>query len=112
MTPVLAPEAELVEFIAQYKDDPYGFVMAAYPWGEPLTPLEPYAGPDQWQGDLLKEIGEEVRQRGFDGLNAVGPIRQAIASGHGIGKSTTSAWLANWIMITRPNSQGTVTSFG
>ena len=28
-------EAELAEFIAQFYDDPYGFVMAVFPWGEP-----------------------------------------------------------------------------
>ena len=105
-----AAEAELIEEMALCADDPLRFVMFAYPWGVPRTPLADYAGPDQWQAELLREIGAEVRQRGFDGLNAVGPIRQAISSGHGIGKSTTSAWLANWIMSTRPNSQGTITS--
>jgi|KBSSwiStaDraftv2_1062776.scaffolds.fasta_scaffold02858_16 hypothetical protein len=110
MTPAIDAEAELIEFVAQFRDDAYGFVMACYPWGEARTPLADYAGPDRWQAELLREIGEEVRKRGFDGLNAVGPIRQAISSGHGIGKSTTSAWLANWIMSTRPNSQGTITS--
>lgn len=110
MTPAIDAELELIEEMAQCANDPLRFVMFAYPWGIPRTPLADYAGPDQWQAELLREIGEEVRKRGFDGLNAVGPIRQAISSGHGIGKSTTSAWLANWIMSTRPNSQGTVTS--
>jgi hypothetical protein len=104
-----AIDLELVDAVAQFKDDPLGFVMFAYPWGE-RGPLESYAGPDTWQGELLREIGREVRRRGFDGFNGVLPIRQAISSGHGIGKSTTSAWLANWIMSTRPNSQGTITS--
>jgi len=58
-------EEELVEFVAQYRDDPFGFVMTAYPWGEPRTQLEAYAGPDEWQAELLKEIGHEVRRRGF-----------------------------------------------
>ena len=110
MTAVPSTDAELADFVAQLRDDPYLFVMTAYPWGMPHSPLADYDGPDGWQGELLREIGAEVRQRGFDGLNAVGPIRQAISSGHGIGKSTTSAWLANWIMSTRPNSQGTITS--
>jgi hypothetical protein len=103
-------EGELVDAVAQFKDDPLGWVQFAYPWREPHSPLESYDGPDGWQADLLRDIGREVRRRGFDGLNGVLPIRQAISSGHGIGKSTTSAWLANWIMSTRPNSQGTITS--
>lgn len=110
MFATLPCDAELAEQLSQYYDDPLGFVMLAYPWGVPGGPLEQYGGPDEWQRELLKEIGREVRQRAFDGINAVLPIRQAISSGHGIGKSTTSAWLTNWIMSTRPNSQGTITA--
>ena len=110
MIPSSAPaEADLVEKIAEFVDDPLGFVMFAYPWKE-RGPLEEYAGPDDWQRELLEDIGREVRKRGFDGLNAVLPIRQAISSGHGIGKSTASAWITNWILSTRPHSQGTVTA--
>lgn len=83
--------------------------MTCYPWGE-KGPLEHYDGPDVWQRDLLRDIGSEVRKRGFDGVNAVLPLRQAVSSGHGIGKSTASGWLTNWIMSTRPHSQGTVTA--
>jgi hypothetical protein len=110
MNPLSAPaDTDLVEKVAEYVDDPLGFVYFAYPWKE-RGPLEEYDGPDTWQRELLADIGREVRLRGFDGLNAVLPIRQAISSGHGIGKSTCSAWLTNWIMSTRPNSQGTVTA--
>jgi len=110
MIPSSAPaEADLVEKIAEFVDDPLGFVMFAYPWKE-RGPLEQYDGPDVWQRELLEDIGREVRKRGFDGLNAVLPIRQAISSGHGIGKSTASAWITNWILSTRPSSQGTVTA--
>src|SRR4029450_13289024 len=110
MIPSSAPaEADLVEKIAEFVDDPLGFVMFAYSWRE-RGPLEEYDGPDEWQRELLEDIGREVRKRGFDGLNAVLPIRQAISSGHGIGKSTASAWITNWILSTRPHSQGTVTA--
>jgi hypothetical protein len=72
--------------------------------------LEHYDGPDGWQRELLEDIGREVRARGFDGLNAVLPIRHAVSNGHGVGKGTISAWLAGWILSTRPHSQGTVTA--
>lgn len=81
----------------------------AYPWGEP-GPLRNYTGPDKWQSDFLEDVGREVRKRDFDGINAVQPIRTAVASGHGIGKSTLVAWLVDWIMSTRPHAQGTVTA--
>lgn len=102
-------EIELIELMASLKDDPYRFVIAAYPWGEP-GPLAGYHGPDDWQRDLLMDIGREVRARAFDGIHPVLPIREAISSGHGTGKSTISGWLTNWILSTRPHSQGTVTA--
>ena len=84
--------------------------MYAYPWGEKSTTLANHAGPDKWQVECLREIGELVAARGFNGTAPVSPIREAIASGHGIGKSTLVAWIVNWIMSTRPLSQGTVTA--
>jgi hypothetical protein len=33
--------------MAKYKDDPFGFVMAAYPWGVAGTELEHETGPDE-----------------------------------------------------------------
>ena len=80
MNPLSAPaDAGLVEKIAEYVNDPLGFVYFAYPWKE-RGPLENFDGPDEWQRELLENIGREVRRRGFDGLNAVLPIRQAISS--------------------------------
>ena len=106
-----APPAsgELIDLMASLKDDPLGFVRAAYPWREP-GPLEEYDGPDKWQSDLLEDIGREVRARNFDGINPVMPIRMAVSSGHGIGKSSLAGMLTDWILSTRPNSVGTVTA--
>lgn len=76
----------LAEEISQFYADPYGFVKFAFPWGEPDGPLAAYDGPDVWQETLLKRLGEEIRQRAFDGVKAVQPILMSVASGHGIGK--------------------------
>ena len=38
------------------------------------------------------------------------PVRMAEASGHGTGKTVLGAWLACWILSTRPHSIGTVTA--
>lgn len=100
---------ELVEFVGQFYADPLGFVLACYPWGED-GPLKDYDGPDTWQREFLTWLGEEVRARRFDGVTAVSPIRGAVSSGHGIGKSTLQAWLVDWIMSTRPYSRGTITA--
>jgi hypothetical protein len=99
----------LAEQIAQFYADPLGFVKFAFPWGQ-RGMLESYAGPDKWQEEALRELGREVSRRHFDGVSAVQPIRVAVASGHGIGKSTYVAWLVAWILSTRVDSQGTITA--
>ena len=100
---------DLAEFVSGFYADPLGFVLACFPWGEE-GPLRDHSGPDQWQRDFLLWLGEEVKQRAFDGVHAVPPIRAAVSSGHGIGKSTMQAWLVNWIMSTRPRCRGTITA--
>jgi hypothetical protein len=102
-------DVELAEEISQFYADPLGFVKFAYPWGEP-GPLERYDGPDEWQAEVLRDLGEKVRERKFDGIIPVAPIREAISSGHGIGKTTLAAWIVDWLISTRPNCKGTVTA--
>lgn len=109
MTPSRA-NLELAEFVAQFYADPLGFVLACYPWGEPDSDLEQETGPDDNQIEFLTALGEEVRLRPFDGKTPVMPIRMAETSGHGTGKSAMGAWIANWIMSTRPQSIGTCTA--
>jgi hypothetical protein len=105
----LSPDLEFAQLIGETYDDPLGFVELTYPWGEPGE-LAGFKGPDRWQREFLEELGKQVRERGFDGIHAVAPIRRATASGHGIGKSTLVAWIVNWIMSTRPHCQGTITA--
>jgi len=87
---------------------PNWFVAEFFPWGE--GELASYTGPDTWQEGFLREWGEEIRLRGFDGATPVSPIRFATSSGHGIGKTTVVAWTAAFLLSTRPYSQGTVTA--
>jgi hypothetical protein len=103
------PEQELVELMGACYADPLRFVMQAYPWGE-SGPLKDHPGPDKWQRTFLQELGAEVKANGFTGLAPVRPIRRAVSSGHGIGKSVMAAWLVDWIMSTRPHAKGTVTA--
>ena len=102
------PEGELIDAMASFYDDPLGHVLFSYPWGS--GPLVGWSGPDKWQRDFLVELGEQVRRRRFDGINAVDPIQFSTASGHGIGKSCLSAWIIIWIRDTRPHSTGTITA--
>ena len=108
-TQALHPDEALADFVGQFYDDPLGFVETCYPWGEPGT-LEKHTGPDKWQHEFLVWLGAQVKARNFDGSTPVMPVRGAVSSGHGPGKSTMAAWLVDWIMSTRPHCRGTVTA--
>ena len=115
-------DAELCADLAGFYADPLSFVMYAYPWDtDPALQVcelpAPYNklydckyGPDKWACDFLTRLGEQIKGRGFDGIHAVDAIREAIASGHGIGKSAMVAWLVDFIMSTRPHAKGIVTA--
>jgi hypothetical protein len=101
-------ELELQNQMGEFIYDPLGHLKFCYPWGE--GDLVGEDGPDNWQRGFLREVGQEAARRRFDGLKPVMPIMMATCSGHGIGKSALTAWLANWIMDTRPYCHGTVTA--
>lgn len=115
-------DLQLADEIANFYADPLGFVMFAFDWdNDPALRLvkltEPYCqvynsefGPDKWACDFLHDLGKQIAAREFDGAHAVAPIREAIASGHGIGKSALVAWLVLFLMSTRPFARGTVTA--
>lgn len=95
---------QLAEFMARFRFDPFGWVMAVFPWGVPGTPLEHEDGPDTWQLEEMQHIADSLA----DDPHEV--IRRAIASGHGIGKTTWFAWMILWAITTWPNTRGTVTA--
>ena len=101
---------QLASDIAGFYDDPLGFVLYAYPWGQAGTALEHYNGPDAWQVEILTTLSTEIKARKFDGKTPVLPIQIAVSSGHGVGKSTLVAWLIQFIMSTRPKCRGVITS--
>ena len=104
----VSPELQLAEDLSRFYADPHGFVLYAYPWRQPGL-LEHHDGPDDWQRDFLIELGRQVKERNFDGVNPVAPIRMVVASGHGVGKSVLCAWVCHWVMSTRPRAKGTAT---
>ncbi len=102
-------EREIEEWVASCYNDPLRFTLGAYPWGEP-GPLADETGPDANQIEYLTALGAEVQARGFDGTTPVLPILMAETSGHGVGKGAKGSWVADWILSTRPHSDGTVTA--
>lgn len=97
-------EQGLLDDIEEFYDDPLGFVMYAFPWGEKDGPLEEFDGPDVWQAEQLIRIGEAFKE------NPLCSLREATASGHGIGKSAEVAFIVLWAMSTRPHLNGVVTA--
>lgn len=111
-------EAELAAFIASFYTDPYGFVMAVYPWGQPTlpdgspNPLHDKDGPDVWQREELMALGEHIKNNlilsslGLDTL----PWKSAYGTGHGVGKTAFHAWIVQFFMSTRPDTRGVTTA--
>lgn len=81
------------------KNDPEAFVLFAFPWGQRNTPLEKHAGPRKWQRDVLRDITRHIKEN--DGQMEMDAMREAVASGRGIGKSAIVSWLILWMMTTR-----------
>lgn len=89
--------------LAGFSNDPLGFVIFAFPWGEENTELENDTGPEPWQEQILCDLR--------DGLISVDEaIRLATTSGHGIGKSALVAWIILWAISTFEDTTGVVTA--
>lgn len=100
-------EQLLVDDIVSFRHDPLGYVLYAFPWGEEGTELANKSGPRQWQREVLESIGQQLR----DGAKDRGEvIREAVASGHGIGKSALVSWVILWALGTEVDTRGVVTA--
>jgi|SRR6516162_64884 len=93
----------LVEWLASVTDDPYAFVMGAFPWGTESTRLEHETGPEDWQKALLCRIRDGL-------LTPSQAIQEATASGHGVGKSACVAWIILWGISTLTDTKGVITA--
>ncbi len=106
----LSDDQQLLQDLGDFWDDPLGYVYYCWKWGE--DELSGFDGPDKIQRAYLIELGKQVKDRGFNPRKpeAVDAIQMATTSGHGIGKSTLTAWVVCWILDTRPMSQGIITA--
>lgn len=97
-------EAKLVEFVADFACDPLGYSQAAYPWGK--GNLVGSSGPRRWQAEILDEIGKHLR----DPVKRYTPLKIAVASGRGIGKSGLIGLICQWGMSTCVDTKIVVTA--
>lgn len=92
--------------LSRFELDPLGYVLFAFPWGQP-GPLHDKR-PRQWFVDLCGRIRAGLLANTKRDEWEI--IQEALASGHGIGKSAGMAQLILWAMSTRENTRGVVTA--
>lgn len=97
-------EEKLIEFVADYAVDPLGYTQTAYPWGE--GNLAGSTGPRKWQAEILGSIGKHLR----DPATRFTPLKIAVASGRGIGKSGLIGQICQWGMSTCVDTKIVVTA--
>ena len=95
-------EDALTADMEEFYDDPLGFVYYAFEWGR--GELVGEDGPDVWQQAQLTSLSKALKR------DPDCNIREAVASGHGIGKTAEVAFVILWAMSTRPQLSGVVTA--
>jgi hypothetical protein len=99
----MTPEQQLLSDLASFSGDPYKFVLWAFPWGEEGSELDNKLGPEEWQKKVLCKIRDGL-------MTPWEAIQEAIASGHGVGKSALVAWVVLWAISTYEDTRGVVTA--
>lgn len=97
-------KADDILAIADYAHDPLGFAQDCFPWGR--GELAAHAGPRAWQAETFQAIGVHLN----DPATRHKPLRIAVASGHGIGKSAFISMLTQWAMSTCDDCRVVVTA--
>lgn len=90
-------DKQLQAACVKYVNDPLGFTMFMYPWGE--GPLSGWEGPDWWHREIFATIKEYLES------DETLPLQLAICSGHGAAKTAFMAWLMRWFMSCRASPQ-------
>ena len=102
---VAAMTDEDIDHILSFQHDPLGYVQQVYPWRE-AGELHDTPGPRQWQSEVLADIGEHLQ----DPATRHQPLRIAVASGHGIGKSALIAQITKWALDTMVDTRVVITA--
>jgi hypothetical protein len=100
----ISPQLQLVQDIAALSLDPLCFVKYTFPWG--TGDLAQFSGPKAWQEDILTSIGSHLQAP----KTRFTPLRIAVSSGKGIGKSALIAMIVNWGMSTCEDCRVVITA--
>jgi hypothetical protein len=103
--PKTTPDEMLAAKVAEFEFKPLGHALFMFPWGQP-GPLQDQQGPRIWQGG----IGKTVEAHLANPETRYQPLRIAVASGHGIGKSAEFGMLTKWAMDCHPGARIVLTA--
>lgn len=95
---------EIIDLAADCQFDPDAWSDVAFDWG--YGELANHHGPRQWQRDINCVIRDHLA----DPKTRFQPLRIAVASGHGIGKSAEMGMVANWAMSCWNDAKVLITS--
>lgn len=99
----MAAITDTVTLARRYRNDPLMWALIAYDWGH--GELQAESGPRDWQRLVLAEIRDRLNDPDWRE-----PIRIAVASGHGVGKSALMGMIADWGMSTFADTKIVVTA--
>lgn len=97
-------EQQLVEDFYSFRFDPLACVRYSYAWGE--GELHDAVGPRNWQSEQLSKLRDHLQNP----ETRYAPYFEAIASGHGIGKSAEVSFIIHWAMSCWSDARVVVTA--
>lgn len=98
------PENRLIEWVGSNKHNPQQFCAGAYRWNE--GELSSSSGLRPWQAQIMEDINDHF----INPITKKEPLKIAVASGHGIGKSSLISMIMNWGMSTCVDCKVVVTA--
>lgn len=99
----MAAEDDDLALLEAVKTAPELFAQRFFPWGE--GELAEYQGLRAWQAGVMRTIATHLK-----GRDRHQPLRIAVASGHGVGKSACIGMAINWAMSTCEDCRVVVTA--
>lgn len=89
-------ERELAELIAECQHDPLAYAMMSYPWGDESKGLGHFDGPKHFQKVVMNTVSNHLSNP----ETRFTPLKFAVKSGKGIGKTALISMLIDWGMST------------
>ena len=103
MTTDTLTDQEIDALLAEHQYYPDKLALILWDWSE--SELAGIDQPDAFQMQFLRELGEEMRASGFDGVNSVRKILRSVGSGRGIGKSALVSIIVVILLAAFPDAK-------